>query len=407
MDPTTGKVLNKIQFLSLALLVVFTPWTYWPINNWLNIPFYDLGFTLLIISFVLDLLFPRLQVPEIRPGDAALLLFGAWFAFNSAYLGVWGAAKPLIQMLALFYVLVHGRFEKAQLELLPGLLVLGGIISSLIGIYQYFFVSHLLVASSFGNPNLFSGYLSLILPLSFSLWLHPKRAVKLFGIAATVLLSFAMTITLTRMGWLVAIGGLAGFAIMKDRRLLVAALGLMLICGMTVNNAANRFGQISQITDVKGAVVEPAGNKPVQNSVESRVSLWRFALREFQGSPLTGIGFGNFETRLAQYLKANPQEGIHFNGVEDTHNAYVRFLVELGLPGLILFLLVLGLWFGPPGIRILFRSGTASYLEAGLFWGISAFVLHNLTNNLFTAVPTGYGFWVALGALRQLNSSGG
>ena len=403
----TAKILNKTQFFCLGLVVVFTPWTYWPISNWFNLPVYDTGFTLLVIAFVLDLLFPRLQIPDFRAGDAVLLLFGVWLAFNSTYLGLSGTAKPVIQSLALFYIIAHAKFKKTQLELLPVLLVLGGIISSLIGIYQYFFLSHRLVSSSFGNPNLFSGYLSLLLPLSLSLWLHPKPLVKAFGIIATILLAFAMTITLTRMGWLVGIGGLCGFAVMKERKLLVVVLALVLVFGVTTGSVAKRFGQISQITDIKSVVEGTSRNVPVQNSVESRVSLWRFALREFEGSPFTGIGFGNFQTRLAQYLKANPQEGIHFYGVEDTHNSYIRFLVELGLPGVILFLLILVLWFGPPGMRILFRSGTASYLEAGIFWGISAFILHNFSNNLFTAVPTGYGFWVALGVLTQLNSIGG
>lgn len=396
------KGLDQGRFACLAALAFFTPWTYWPISKWLIFPFYDISYGLLVVLFLLGLLLPRPRIPRVGVKEVVLALLIFWILVNVKYFGSFGTAKPVIEMLILLYVIAHCNLSKIQTERLLALLLAGGAVVSGIAVYQYYFVSHMPVSATLANPNLLSGYLSLLLPLSLGFWFHPRPVVKVLTVICTTLLGLAMTISMTRTGWLVTAGAMVGFAVLKERKLLIVILIYLLLFGTIIDNAKNRFSQIKDITEITRSIEQqPDDNIPVQTSVGSRISLWRFALREFSHSPLTGIGIGNYREHLAQYLKENPAEGIHFFGVEETHNSYVKFLVELGLPGLILLLLVLFFWFGPLAIQLL--KGGRPPLEVAVFWGMTAFLLHNMTNNLFLTVPTAHAFWVALGLRWNMN----
>jgi O-antigen ligase len=66
-----------------------------------------------------------------------------------------------------------------------------------------------------------------------------------------------------------------------------------------------------------------------------RYEYWRVALRAFRRDPVTGLGAGGF--RVA-WLKERPVA----ERVRDTHSLELEFTAELGLPGLLAFLLLVG-----------------------------------------------------------------
>lgn len=395
-------LMRNAQFLCLAGIAFFTPWTYWPISSWFILPAYDLLFGLMLIFFAVRVLFPRPKPIRVRAKEVALILFLLLTWMNGQYLGSFAVAKPVLEMLLLLYVAANSGLSQIQARIVLGAVIGGGVIVSGIAAYQYLFVSRTGVAATLANPNLLSGYLSLLLPLSLGFWFSPRRLVKLGAILATTLLGLALTLTMTRTGWLVSLGAMAAFAVLKDRRLLIVLLIYVLLFGTIIDNAKNRLFQFKDVHEITTSIEQaPNAEQQVQTTVGSRLSLWRFALREFSQKPLTGIGLGNYREYLGRYLRENPSEGVRFFGVEETHNSYLKFLAETGLPGLLLFLLILGLWFGPHLRQIFTRRG--SPLELALLLGMTAFLLHNMTNNLFLTVPTSHVFWLTLGVMWNLN----
>jgi O-antigen ligase len=62
-----------------------------------------------------------------------------------------------------------------------------------------------------------------------------------------------------------------------------------------------------------------------------RLKLWKVAIDEIIYRPVTGVGIQVFDKIIAK--KIRNEEGYH------THNLFLNILVELGIPGLLLFLI--------------------------------------------------------------------
>lgn len=109
-------------------------------------------------------------------------------------------------------------------------------------------------------------------------------------------------------------------------------------------------------------------NQELDASAADRVSLWQDAMDLIPTNPLLGTGFNTYAYmhRVSVY--------------KDTHNYYLKVLVETGMIGLTLFLLVLFQMFRYP--FKLFRTATDPFLKSvGL--GLSAAVLGSVVLNLF------------------------
>jgi O-antigen ligase len=78
-----------------------------------------------------------------------------------------------------------------------------------------------------------------------------------------------------------------------------------------------------------------ANARRLTTTTSYRYEYWRVALRAFRREPLTGLGVGGF--RVA-WLKERPVA----ERVRDTHSLELEFAAELGLPGLLAFLLLVG-----------------------------------------------------------------
>jgi putative inorganic carbon (HCO3(-)) transporter len=76
--------------------------------------------------------------------------------------------------------------------------------------------------------------------------------------------------------------------------------------------------------------------------LDQRVEIWSRAIYAIQDFSLTGLGLGTFERVIAVLypLFLNP-EGT----VPDAHNLFLQVAVDLGLPGLVAYLALLGLTF--------------------------------------------------------------
>ena len=107
-------------------------------------------------------------------------------------------------------------------------------------------------------------------------------------------------------------------------------------------------------------------NGQLDNSSKTRIDVWKQSIEMFEKSPLTGLGFGVFRTL-----------GL---GLGDTHNIYVKHLVEQGLIGLIIFLIVL-LSFFHMGF-VLYKKGEDD-LSKGMGLGLMACVAVLMVNNIF------------------------
>ncbi len=80
---------------------------------------------------------------------------------------------------------------------------------------------------------------------------------------------------------------------------------------------------------VKERIFMTTGEDGMDHSAASRLGLWEEAMKTFDGDPVFGTGFNTYAY----------QE--NYEGYQDTHNMYVKVLVETGVVGISIFLLLL------------------------------------------------------------------
>ncbi len=90
---------------------------------------------------------------------------------------------------------------------------------------------------------------------------------------------------------------------------------------------------------------ETAGSQLLnERNITHRFAFWKNTVEMFQEHPLTGVGNGNWRIYFSKYGLAHTDAKV-MNGetrIQRPHNDYLWILSEQGLPGLLLFLALLG-----------------------------------------------------------------
>jgi len=184
-----------------------------------------------------------------------------------------------------------------------------------------------------------------------------------YGIA--VLSSFCLLYSLSRAGYAAFIAGCFVIGVLKQRKLLLLLIVFLLTWTTVVPPAVRQriemtYDPQTQTMDVSSA---------------TRLSLWHNALEVFDRNPLLGAGFNTYE-----FMHLNKRTDGATGYYADTHNYFVKVLVETGVIGFMLLLWILG--------RMLFESfylfrkaREPFYTSLGL--GLIGWVICAIVANLF------------------------
>lgn len=177
------------------------------------------------------------------------------------------------------------------------------------------------------NPNDMALLLNLLLPLAIGLFLSATRGLHKLALATLVALMVAGVIaTFSRAGFLtLGVTFLCYLYLLRKRReRFLAPLILVVMMVLLPVLPGDYVGRLSTITDVESDETGSA-------QIRLRDSI--AAVRLIMDNPLLGSGVGT------NTLAMNDARGATWTEI---HNVYLTFGVELGLPGLLLFLLLLG-----------------------------------------------------------------
>lgn len=173
---------------------------------------------------------------------------------------------------------------------------------------------------------------------------------------------------------------LAGFFVIGILRNKILVLPVILILIFWQSILPQRAIERIQYTEQEGEL---------DQSTQSRLTLWQESIEYFKQSPIVGIGFNVFS---------------HLGLKRDTHNLYLRTLAEQGIIGLG-FLLAIMLLALKRGFS-LFKKAEDRFLK-GLGLGFCACVVAVMVGNFFgdrwTYLQLGAYFWVFLGMVERGN----
>ncbi len=243
----------------------------------------------------------------------------------------------------------------------------------LLGVVHYLLpgIANFKVCSTFGNRNVFGGYLALMVPFMAGIALYetcPGRRVWLL-----TMITLALLVTLS--------GG----------ALIAIALTLALLCAMRGKVAFIAFATLLAIILILVLPRLPRHNNVVldeslrlfndNNEVSLRYTEWQAATVMLSEQPWLGVGIGNYQDNIGGYFGVLPRP----TGVveHDSENLYLVTAASTGLLGLAAFLGLL-FTFGITAAKRFFTSTepTDRGLALGLLGAILSFTICGLWHPL-------------------------
>jgi len=389
-------VLERVRAGCVLAVLVVLPLVYWP---WARDAYHIVKFAALAVFAVPAFMAwwalgrPGLKaVPRWYLGAAGGFL--AWALLRGA--GAEDRTAALLRAMEWMLTFAAGaaalglarRERDAALDALTG----AGALTAAVGIVQYLFGRQIFsryaveersvtftterVFSTFGNPIFFAGFLILTLPpvvaeLAACLGDGQLRRSAVYG-GAAVLELVALSLTASR-------GAVLGLA---------AGLGFLVFAlprarGRIIGLAAAAVALVTAVGIARPELIRHllTGGDP------GRLLMWRTAFAMWGKAPALGVGLGQFALRYpcVQMGLASPGEvGFGVNAVH-AHNDYLEAAAELGLPGLVLFLLAF------PGLLFLPAASSRGW---GIKGGVLAVAVHGLFNFPLSTAPVQPFVWL-------------
>lgn len=324
-----------------------------------------MGLLLLWLSVLLG--GQRLRLPAaVRP---IMILLGFWMALGSLF-----AKAPLVALAASLgsWLMILTAFtvdeETPKAEELLRYCFYGCIAAALVAYSAP--VRGLTRASGLVGVNAFGTtiFLGTALGLTY-LNLNPEQ--KKWQWPFLLLMGLAELFTFSRGGWLGFLT-VCGVFYLRERRVVAVFLVLLLLFG----GLAMRWPSLAQ----RGrSILSLSAN-------QDRVRIYRRTIKMIKKQPLFGVGAGNFASAYKDYI--SPKEEL----ITHAHNIYLSTVVELGLPGGILFLLLLA--------KVVASAWKirSSIVGRGILAGLLGCLVHGLFDITIFGIHVGMAFW-ALGGI--------
>jgi O-antigen ligase len=320
-------------------------------------------------------LFPR-ELPLTKFLTAIALVYLLSYCYGSLYLGVpltFSFDDPRFEnwinyliMPGLYFVVACSIKDIKQMKILILLLCLSvfavdwNFYDNMSGQASYHFSYELRTAGLLGyaGENGLAAFQAQTCLFVLALVAFEKKLLAKLPLVALLIASvYCLLFSFSRGAYIACGVGVCFFSIFRERKLIILLLALACGWQFLVPNAV--IERVAMTVDESGVLDSSSG---------SRFSLWDDASQLFWESPLIGSGYDTYAymRRVASFT--------------DTHNMYLKILVEQGLVGMGLFLSLLFFAFRM-GFR-LFRSAQDPFLAAVGF-GFAAMIVAALTVNFF------------------------
>ncbi|GJM42414.1 MAG: hypothetical protein DHS20C20_26960 [Ardenticatenaceae bacterium] len=257
------------------------------------------------------------------------------------------------------------------------------------------------------HPNQTAGTLLFYFPLLWSMLLGLRRGkqkwLRWLWLGLTLLSMAVLVLMQSRSGWL---GGAAAIYLLialwafstpsgsNQRRNLFTLLGLLTLVGLIGLTIVGPERLVNLWQD-------PAQETAVGSlgSLNFRQEVWRWTVVAIQDFPFTGIGLGSFRRVIRRLYPLNVVPSYE---VPHAHNMYLHTAVDIGIPGLIIYLTIIGLALYLGWQAAQYNVKARPY-ALGLTAGLLAFHIYGIGDVLALGSKTGLAFWFLLGLITTLH----
>jgi len=335
--PAAAQLGGRVAFGALIVftsILLLSPQAWFPVFRSLRIALLAAGVA--IVAHLLDKVVLRRAGAQTHGEVVIAFCLAAW-AVLTVPLSYWpGGSVAVLTDLFLkaivFFWLIGGLVTTlARLRMFLRLLVICSIPLAVTAARNYqsgvFVEASIRIAGYDGsglaaNPNDMALMLNLMIPLAAAL-LAIERGVgwRLVAAAALLLSTTAVVLTFSRAGFITLAGtGIVGLVALAKRRPLIALFATLALAASPLVVPQGYLERLSTITNISS---DPTG------SAQSRWTDLTVAANLVVRNPITGVGLGQ------NVLALNRERGATWREV---HNVYLQYAVDLGVPGLALFI---------------------------------------------------------------------
>ena len=281
------------------------------------------------------------------PIDAPLLAWVIWIGITIPF-----ASFPdyslkefgkLLQGVIVFYAVVFFLSHERQRNALINLLVLIVIVVSAAGIYQFEPTNYQATRSFLTSEVWLTTFLVMLMPLCWALAVYDRqKARRAVFLIAGFLATGCLLLTQSRAGLLALVVEAWVFVSLYRNRLFqiaVYALTGMVLLLFLVATYVDRTASDGPLLQLRKVIPF----RTFVPSIKHRFDIWSFALAEIGQHPIVGIGYGS-ETLRSLYPDKYDTGLVDGRRVMTvgTHNIFLYLALHVGIPGLCLFVWVLG-----------------------------------------------------------------
>lgn len=206
-----------------------------------------------------------------------------------------------------------------------------------------------------------------------------RKKVKLLLYALVALTILATMYDFSRAGYIAVIAGVIVLGIAKDRKLIPVAIVFLCVWQAVVPTAVSERVNMTE-----------NANGQLESSAQERVELWTAARTTIESNPIFGVGYGTFQLTA------------HVDNLRDTHNWYVKVMLETGAIGMVIALILLAQMMMLA--LFLFRRGRDPLyrgLGLGLFLLLTCSLILNCFGDRWTYLEIHGLTWVLFGAATR------
>jgi len=354
----------------------------------------------------------------------ALAIVSCVFAPNKLF-----AVQETIKLgsgVLLYFVVAYQFRQSKHLLMLVDTLIFLAIAVSFLTMAQYTLGNTALSGERgtmlFGNQQPLGSLLMILLPIVAVIALTETQLSKrqIAAQVATVMTAGGLLLAQTRSGWMGALAGLLvlvalvvyggrttksrhnrktapiGFAAQKQKFVLPLMLAIVVVgfgISLKLQNSAI-FDRASTLTQTS-----------TDASWQGRLRDWSGIVNMIEARPLTGWGIGQFPLYQHNFTGVGASgdaiTGLQTRGslAEQAHNFYLQTAADLGLPGLVLFLAILGSFFylGVKRINEM-NAGIRRNLLIGSIGATVAFAVDAISSPSWQFGQVSMFLWLILGA---------
>lgn len=296
-----------------------------------------------------------------------------------------------------FYYLVMACVREKGLARLVNALILGGVMVSLFGLYQYVFTNDVITAEGvrrmralYGSPNNLSLMLGRVIPLTGCLALWSVDRKRYWG--ALLAMVPALVLTFSLGGWLaVAASGLVVAALNGWRALLgaTASAGAVLVASLPVLRVERIVSHLNLS----------------EGTTALRLDIWRAAVAMIADHPAFGVGLDQFVVHYPRYMLPSAWREPNLS---HPHNLLLDVWLRMGAVGVAVVMWLLASFFAL-AYRLYRQEGRPwqRALAVGLLASMVDFIVHGMIDNSYFVVDLAVVFWFSMAAVKILGKERG